>query len=127
MRAGRALRRAIIARIEVEVPDLENRVSDQAVAATPYPYCTLGPSNWTRQDADCIDGRIWSLQVDIWHSKAAKGAVEDLVDDVAAALEEWEVDGFAMHPFRVTLAQTLEDPSGDLHGVVQIEAMVEDA
>jgi len=127
MRAGRALRQAVIARLEAQVPEFEGRVMDQAVAGTGYPYCTLGPSDWTRQDADCIDGRLWSLQVDIWHSKAAKGALEDLVDDVAAALRDFEVADIAMHPFSVTLARILEDPGGDLHGVVQIEANLEEA
>ena len=30
-----------------------------------------------------------------------------------------------MHPLQVTLARIMDDPSGALHGVVQIEAMVE--
>ena len=62
---------------------------------------------------------------DVWHSGAAKGALEDLVDDVSAALDGWAVDELTMHPLRVTLARVMDDPSGALHGVVQVEAMVE--
>lgn len=125
MRSGRRLRSLIIARIGEAVPALSGRVSDRAVAGTAYPYCTLGASDWSRQDADCIDARTWSLQIDIWHSNAAKGVVEDLVDDVAAALADYEAPDLAMHPIKVSLARVMDDPSGDLHGVVQIEALIE--
>lgn len=127
MKVGRSLRRAVLARIAAEVTDLGGRVFDRAVAGTQHPYCTLGPSDWSPRDVDCIEGRLYALQVDIWHSAAAKGALEDLVDDVAAALREFEVEDLAMHPFEVSLARILDDPGGDLHGVIQIEAMVEDA
>lgn len=125
MRVGRALRRLVIARIENQVADLGGRVFDQATVEIDYPYCTLGPSDWTKLDADCIDGKSWSLQVDIWHSKASKGALEDLVDDVSEALEDLEDNDLAMHPISIRLARVMDDPSGDLHGVIQIEAMVD--
>lgn len=125
MKVGRSLRRAVLARIAAEVTDLGGRVFDRAVAGTQHPYCTLGPSDWSPRDADCIEGRLYALQLDIWHSAAAKGALEDLVDDVAASLRELEVQEIPMHPFRVALARIMDDPSGDLHGVVQIEALIE--
>ena len=125
MRAGRALRRIIMNRLIEQVPALVGRVYDRAVEDTAYPYVTLGPSYWVDDSAECIQARIQTVQVDVWHSGAAKGALEDLVDDVSAALDGWAVDELTMHPLRVTLARIMDDPSGALHGVVQVEAMVE--
>lgn len=125
MRAGRALRRIIMNRIIDVVPDLDGKVYDRAAEDTAYPYVTLGPSFWVDDSAECIQARSQTVQVDVWHSGAAKGALEDLVDDVSAALDGWAVDELTMHPLRVTLARIMDDPSGALHGVVQVEAMVE--
>lgn len=125
MRAGRALRRIIMDRIIDVVPDLDGKVYDRAAEDTAYPYVTLGPSYWVDDSAECIQARIQMVQVDVWHSGAAKGALEDLVDDVSAALDGWAVDELTMHPLQVTLARVMDDPSGALHGVVQVEAMVE--
>ena len=125
MRAGRALRRIIMNRIIDEVPGLDGKVYDRAAEDTAYPYVTLGPSYWVDDSAECIQARSQTVQVDVWHSGAAKGALEDLVDDVSAALDGWAVDELTMHPLRVTLARIMDDPSGALHGVVQVEAMVE--
>ena len=125
MRAGRALRRIIMDRLIEQVPALVGRVYDRAAEDTAYPYVTLGPSYWVDDSAECIQARSQTVQVDVWHSGAAKGALEDLVDDVSAALDGWAVDELTMHPLQVTLARIMDDPSGALHGVVQIEAMVE--
>lgn len=125
MRAGRALRRIIMNRIIDEVPGLDGKVYDRAAEDTAYPYVTLGPSYWVDDSAECIQARSQTVQVDVWHSGAAKGALEDLVDDVSAALDGWAVDELTMHPLQVTLARVMDDPSGALHGVVQVEAMVE--
>ena len=126
MRAGRVLRQIIIARIADQVPSL-TAVVDRATEGTAYPYATLGASYWTDDSVECIVARDYSLQIDIWHNHTSKGATEDIVDDVAAAL-----DGFAdtlrltMHPIRVRQAFTLDDPDGmTKHGIVRIEAMVE--
>ena len=126
MRVGRALRRIIMDRLIEQVPALVGRVYDRAVEDTAYPYVTLGPSFWVDDSAECVQARSQTVQVDIWHGGAAKGALEDLVDDVSAALDGWaDTDALTMHPLRVTLARIMDDPSGALHGVVQVEASVE--
>lgn len=133
MRAGRALRRVIMDRIIDRVPGLGGRVYDKAVAGTPSPYVTMGPSYGVDDDAECIEARLITVQVDIWASArtedgdADKGVCEDLTDDVAAALKGWaDTDALTMHPMRVTLVRVMDDPDGlSVHGVVQVEAMVE--
>lgn len=128
MRAGRNLRRIVKDRIIAQVPDLGGRVYDRATEGVGYPYATMGPSDWVEDDADCIEGRSMSLQVDVWHSASNKGVCEDLVDDISAALKGWAGTGqIAMHPVEITQSRVLDDPSGDVHGVVIIEAMIEGA
>lgn len=127
MRAGRTLRRIIMDRIIAQVPDLAGRVYDRAAEDTRFPYATLGPSYWTPDDAECIKARSQTVQVDIWHGAASKGALEDIVDDVSAALDGFaDTDALTMLPLGVTLARVMDDPSGALHGVVQVEAGLED-
>ena len=128
MRAGRTLRRIIMDRLIEQVPDVAGRIYDRAIEATQYPYITLGPSYWTDDSAECIHARSQTVQIDIWHD-SNKGVVEDVVDDVSAALDGWaDQDALTMHPLRVTLVRVMDDPEpGIVHGVVQVEAEVEDA
>lgn len=129
MRAGKAVRRAVQDRLIAAVPDLGSRVYDRATKSTAYPYVTLGPSYWTDASVECIEGRTITLQVDVWCSSGAaagKGDAEDVVDDVATALNGWmDQDALTAHPARVALVRVMDDPEGCVHGVVQIEVMVE--
>lgn len=129
MRAGRILRQAVIARLIAEVPDLGSRVYDRASETNQFPYVTLGPSYWTDASVQCVTARNMTLQVDIWCSggaSAGKGNAEDVVDDVAAALSGWtDRVTLTMSPMRVTLVRLMDDPSGCVHGVVQVEARFE--
>ena len=57
---------------------------------------------------------------------ASKGALEDIVDEVSAALDGWaDPEALTMHPLRIALVRIMDDPSGGLHGVIQAEALVE--
>ena len=127
MRAGRTLRRIVMDRIIAQVPDLDGRVFDKATENEAYPYATLGPSYWGDDSVECIEAREITLQVDVWHSSSSKGALEDLVDDVTAALKGWAVVvALTMHPITIGLVRVMDDPDGvSLHGIIQIEALVE--
>ena len=129
MRAGRAIRRAVLARIKDQVSEFGGRVFDKATEDEQFPYVTLGPSYWTDDSVECIEGRSYVLQVDIWASGGAtqgKGNAEDLTDDVATALNGWmDQDAVTAHPARVTLVRVMDDPSGCVHGVVTVEVDVE--
>lgn len=128
MRAGRELRQIVIARIADQVPAL-TAVVDDATEDTAYPFASMGPSNWIDASSECIEARDISLQVDLWHSMSvSKGALEDIADDVAAALDGFaDTDRLTMHPIRVTLVNgPMSDPDRmSRHSVVMIEAMVE--
>lgn len=128
MKAGRVLRQIVRARIMAQVPALAGKVFDRATEGLAYPYATLGPSYWSDTSVQCIEAREVTLQIDIWHSQSNKGVLEDLTDDVAAALNGWaDTSVLTMHPLSVTMVRVMDDPDGkSLHGVVQVEAMVED-
>ena len=100
---------------------------DKPTEKTPMPYIVLGPSYWISADAECIEARDVTLQVDAYDSASSKGKLEDLVDDVATALNGWSDEvALTMHPMRVSLVRIMDDPDGvSVHGVVQVEAMVE--
>ncbi len=129
MRAGRALRKAVMDRLIAQVGALGGRVYDRAIEANDYPYITLGPSYWTDDSVECVKARAVTLQVDVWCSGApgaGKGNAEDVIDDVAAALDGWaDTVALTMHPARLSLVRVMDDPSGCIHGVVQIEALLE--
>lgn len=127
MKAGRVLRQIVRARIMAQVPALAGKVFDRATEGLAYPYATLGPSYWSDTSVQCIEAREVTLQIDIWHSQSNKGVLEDLTDDVAAALNGWaDTSVLTMHPLSVTMVRVMDDPDGkSLHGVVQVEAMVE--
>ena len=127
MRAGRALRQIVIARIKDEVPDLGGRVFDHAARTTPAPYVTLGTSYGLGGEVQCVGWREITLQIDVWHKVKTKGALEDVVDDITACLRGWaDTDALTMHPIRIALIRIIDDADPDwVHGVVQVEALVE--
>lgn len=127
MRAGRTLRKIVMDRIIAQVPALGGRVYDRATEGTNYPFASMGPSDWVNESVECIKARSISLQIDVWGSRSNKGALEDLTDDVATALDGFaDEDRLTMHPIRVMSVQVMDDPDGDtVHGIVRIEVDVE--
>lgn len=126
MRAGRRLRQLVIARIEDQVAALAGQVFDQAIDSTAYPYATMGPSYWNDTSVTCVQARTMTLQVDLWHSQDSKGACEDHADDIAAAIQGWsDTDALTMHSANITLVRVMDDPSGNVHGIIQIEVLIE--
>ena len=127
MRAGRQLRKIVMDRIIAQVPALGGRVYDRATEGTAYPFVSMGPSDWVDESVECIKARSISLQIDVWGNRSNKGALEDLTDDVAAALDGFaDEDRLTMHPIRITSVQVMDDPDGStVHGVIRIEVDVE--
>ena len=121
------LQRLIVARLKAAVPSVAGRIYDSPPETAQMPYVSIGPSYWSPDDAECIRARVETLQVDIWASnRPDKRAAKDAADEVAAALDGWAVEELAMHPLRVSLVRVMDDPApGVVHGVVQVEAMVE--
>lgn len=121
------LQRLIVARLRSAVPSVAGRVYDGPAETATMPYISIGPSYWSDDDAECIEGRSEVIQIDIWASnRPNKAAAKDATDEVAAALKGWSSEAIAMHPLRVVLVRVMDDPApGVVHGVVQVEAMIE--
>ena len=122
------LQKLIVARLIEAVPAVSERVYDGPSETAQMPYVSIGPSYFTPDDAECIRGRSETLQIDVWgSSKPNRAAVKDAVDEVVDALDGYaDTAALTMHPMRVSLVRVMDDVQQDIiHGVVQVEAMVE--
>lgn len=101
-------------------------VPDDAV----FPYISIGPSDYNPDDADCIDGREETIQLDCWsRDDGLKWPCKQLVDAVKSTLHDHddELTSGALVQMRVTLARVLDDPDRiTAHGVVQVTATIEE-
>ena len=128
MGASSDLQKLIVARLISSVPAVSGRVYDGPSETAQMPFISIGPSYFTPDDAECIPGRNETLQIDVWGaSKPNRAAVKDAVDEVVDALEGYaDTAALTMHPLSVALVRIMDDPqAGVVHGVVQVEAMVE--
>lgn len=125
MRAGRILRQIVIARLRDQIPGVP--VVDKPTQKTPLPYIVLGPSYWVSADAECIESREVTLQIDAYDEATNKGRLEDLTDDIATALRGWSDEvALTMHPLEIEAVRVTDDPDGvSVHGMVTVRAMVE--
>lgn len=109
---------------------VNGRVYDQPPEDVRYPYISIGPVSMVPDDADCIAARRETVQVDIWHrDQGRKWKCAETMDAVKAALHEAEAasTSHGLVQCRVVLMQRLMDPDGiTVHGVVQVEATVEE-
>ena len=122
------LQRLIVARLKDAVPSIEGRVYDGPSEGAAMPFASIGPSYFSHDDAECVRVRLETIQIDVWgHSKPNRGVLKNAVDEVVGALDGYaDTDEMTMHPLRVDLVRIMDDPkAGVVHGVVQVEAMVE--
>lgn len=109
---------------------VSGRIHDMPPPGVRFPFVSFGPSDTVDEDADCIDARMEVVQLDIW-SRAKDGRVEAkrIVDAVKTALHRTApvMAVNALVGLRVVLTRILDDPDGiTVHGVVQVEAHVEE-
>lgn len=94
-----------------------------------FPYLSFGPSDFVRDDMDCVEYRLEALQIDCW--ARAEGRLwpgRELVDAVVACLHGAELDlaTHALAKLLVSSARVMGDPDGvTAHGVVLLEAEIE--
>lgn len=106
------------------------RIADAPPSTLAQPSITFGASDVVPEDFTCFSGRVETIQIDCWsEAQDGKREVKALTDAVYHALHLYSaepVDG-ALVLMRVTLMRVLDDPAGGHHGVVQVEADLEDA
>lgn len=106
-----------------------DRIHDGRPADGPFPCITFGPSDYTPEDAECITGRVESLQIDCWVRDARVRPARELADAVKAALHlaNLSLDVHALALLRVTAVRAFMDPDGITgHGIVTVEATIEE-
>ena len=105
-------------------------VYDHAPSSNPFPRITMGASDATPDDADCVNGQEVNLQVDCWSRDDGNlHPCRALVDAAREALHEANVslpDPYALVSIRVPLTRVAQDPDGiTAHGIVNVRALVE--
>lgn len=108
-----------------------NRIYDNPIGKDIFPYVSFGPSDVIEDDADCITGRVETIQIDCW-SRYQGGfkEVKDLTDAVKKALHRYEgsFQNNALVEMTVQSIRHFRDPDGiTSHGVVTVQAIVEEA
>jgi len=136
MNAARALQAAVFEHLKANsavAAIVGARVYDHppASAAWKKPYLAFGTGYSVDADADCIDAREHTLQIDCWSRDQGRlGPCRDLADAVHRALHRAELVAdppFAISAMRVVLNRVFADPDGKTaHGVVQVRALVQE-
>jgi hypothetical protein len=107
-----------------------DRIYDNRPNTAQFPCVTFGPSDVVEDDAECVTGRVETIQLDCWaRGNGRIGAVKPLVDAVKAALHLFHVDppNSALVEMRVTGTRAFIDADGlTAHGVVTVQAIMEE-
>jgi hypothetical protein len=105
------------------------RVLDKPIKEPTYPYITFGAADLRSDDAECVDTEVHVIAIDCWSiAKDGKREVKDIVAAVKRALNRYvaEPEDGALVTMDVVLVRVFDDPDGEtLHGVVQVEALME--
>lgn len=134
MTASEALQLAVIEALKAnaELAALTGgEISQNAPDGFSVPYITLGPSSYTPESADDLEGQEETLQVDCWSKQGGSLAqVKRMVGLVSKALHGADLviaDPFAVSEVSVVLAQSFLNPDQETgRGVIQVTAYVED-
>jgi len=92
-------------------------------------YISLGATDTTTDDADCIDGLTHTIQIDVWSRSVGMPACKAIVTAVKRALHQTDAQlaENGLNQVNMVFARTLRDPDGlTNHGVLQFEFRVED-
>lgn len=91
-------------------------------------YISFGPMDTAEDDADCIDGVVTTLQIDIWSKAPGQLECKTLTDLVRRALhhKSLAMNEHALVDTHVPLTRVFLDPSKHHHGVVQVECTIEE-
>ena len=95
-----------------------------------FPYVSFGPTDWEKDDADCVEGRRETIQIDVWSRDQARLRIcKEIVDAVSDALDDFDgdmADPYALAGMDVMRGQVMPDPDGiTAHGVLVVQCMTE--
>lgn len=103
------------------------RVYDSVPDRVDFPYISLGPTDETSDDADCIDGFEMSLQIDCWSRAVGFPEVRKVADAVRQALKpDMTLTDNALVYLNHLVTRTFRDPDGlTSHAAMTFEAFAE--
>lgn len=96
---------------------------------TKQAYISFGPTDVIEDDAECIVGGVFTVQLDCWSRKLGTYHCKSIVDAVKAALHDHDAQlaSYGLVQMRVTMRRVFGDPDGlTMHGVVIVEAQIEE-
>ena len=127
---------------ELQLAIINALIADPAVSAivgdrvydarpTAYPCVTFGPGDCQPDDAECITGRVETVQLDCWttDTNGRLGPARILTNAVKAALHhaELELETHALVQITVPSVRVFQEPDDiTVHGVVTVEALIEE-
>lgn len=103
-----------------------DRIYDGVPDDPVWPYISFGPSDVVEDDAECWEGQIETLQIDVWASDQSRSwRVKSICEAVQSALHEKDgtlVSGRLLM-MRVGGMRVQPDPPDGIvaHGIVRVE------
>lgn len=106
-----------------------DRVYDGPPEKPTFPYISMGASDFRTDDAECINSREETIQIDCWTRRnGRKWPCKEIVDAIVSALRHLDgdlTDG-ALIDSEIRIARVTDDPDGiTAHGIVQLTAVLE--
>ncbi|WP_347311368.1 DUF3168 domain-containing protein [Defluviimonas sp. SAOS-178_SWC] len=133
MSESNALQAMIVARLKADAgvsAIIGQKVYDRPPATVAAPYVSIGPSDYVPDDAECVDGRVETMQIDCWsEAQDGKREAKAIADAAKKALHRYagSIDPGALVSIEVVQVRVLDDPDGiTTHGIVIVEAIVEE-
>ncbi len=126
LRDDLAVKAFVAGRVYDKVP-----ATNGVVTAT-FPYISFGPCDYVPDDADCIVGGEYSVQVDVWSRGVGYPECKNICDAVKKALHKQPLNFGAASPdavvdINVESVRFMRDADGiTSHGIITVAVMVEE-
>jgi len=107
-----------------------DRVYDGPPEKPTFPYISMGASDFRTDDAECINSREETIQIDCWvRRNGRKWPCKEIVDAIVGALRNvtGELSNGTLVSLNIELSRILDDPDGiTTHGVVQVTGLIDE-
>ena len=106
-----------------------DRIYDGVPENAPYPYISFGPSDWVEDGAECIEGFLETMQIDVWSSNQSRlWIAKDICAAVHGALHKAKlaIDPGAIVSVWVPSMRVQPEPDGiTARGIVLVRMEIE--
>lgn len=120
-------------RDDVDVKALvSGRVYDRVPASPTFPYISFGPFDYQSDDADCVIGGTYTVQIDVWSRAVGFPECRAICDVVKKALHYRDLNFGDASPdavcdMYIETVRVIRDADGlTSHGIVNVAAIVEE-